>query len=80
MLAEGYRTFWKVVRLVSSRVQQSKKNVIPLELCIDKLMYSLKFKRKLYVPSSKDKFVIGTMTNAMHTMYIIICSVSTKIY
>jgi len=46
--------------------------------CIDKLTYLLKFKRKLYVPSSKDKFVIGTMTNAMHTMYILTCSVSTK--
>jgi len=47
---------------------------------IDKLMYLLKFKRKLYVPSSKDKIVIGTMTNAMHTVYILTCSVSTKIY
>jgi len=28
----------------------------------------------------KDKFVIGTMTNATHTMYILACSVSTKIY
>jgi len=27
--------------------------------CIDKLMYLLKFKRKLYVPSSKDKLVLA---------------------
>jgi len=47
---------------------------------IDKLMYLLKFKIKLYVPSFKDKFVIRTMTNAMHTMYLLTCSASTKIY
>jgi len=43
-------------------------------------MYLLKFKIKLYVPSFKDKFVIRTMTNAMHTMYLLTCSASTKIY
>jgi len=32
LLAEGYPTFWKVVKSVSSRVQQSEKNVILLGL------------------------------------------------
>jgi hypothetical protein len=32
LLAEGYPTFWNVVKPVSSRVQQSKNNVILLGL------------------------------------------------